>query len=373
MTINDVVSWMEQIDNSKNKSYKADRTYVGPYQMGRSAIVAAAGRLGVPMDTKLSPAMQDYLAMDLVDQRANQAARSNAGLTPQSLANALAQEWAGFPMESGKSYYDGRAGNKATTARGAVETAARDLIDSGLYGGNASRSMANTSRNDSRVSLPSTMAPPSFVSGRTPDLGPIPADKPGPTTARSPFEARQMAEYQYAGLTRSLAPKEAYEPLKEDRATLPGATTTPTVKSAERFEEKYLSLPDTAPIPSGRPETERSMGQKVAAGAIDIGLGLVPGIGTATGLFNAGAALTGNRTIGDRTVDMFQNAPGPTGVSSINGENDGAGIDRPIESGSPQTATTPPKSTFESKYLGFVDRSNRQTPTEKWGGRRRAA
>lgn len=350
-------------------------TAVGAYQTIASTLAAAVGRLGLPMDTKFTPAVQDLIAMDLIDQRAERAARS--GLTAESLANQLSKEWAGLASATGKSAYDGIAGNKASVSYGTVTELAKDLIDSGLYGSNTSRSVASSSqRGETRASLPSTMAPPSFVSGRTPDLGPIPADKPGPTTARSPFEARQMAEYQYAGLTRSLAPKDAYVGLKEDRATLPGATTTetttPAVKSAERFEEKYLSLPETAPIPSGRPETERSMGQKVAAGAIDIGLGLVPGIGTATGLFNAGAALTGNRTIGDRAVDMFQNAPGPTGVSSINGENDGAGIDRPIEDGAPP-AGTPPKSTFESKYLGFVDRSNRQTPTEKWGGRRRAA
>lgn len=340
-------------------------TAVGQYQVIASTLAAAVDRLGLnPNTTMFTPAIQDMIAMDLVDQRANQAARSPTGLTPESLAAALSQEWAGLPTSSGRSYYDGVNNNAATVTYGPLAAAAQDLVDSGLYSSPSGRSIAAaTPANSSNVGLPS--------------LGPVPESRPAPTVATSPQEQRTMQEYAYAGLTRSLAPANpvTYSPEQAGRMVAEVANPTTAEVDSQTFADKYLSTPEVAPVPSDRPaqptqaatapETP-SLGGKIAAGAIDVGLGLIPGVGIGAGLFNAGAQLTGNPTLGERAVDMFQNAPGPTGEQNV-AENDGAGLGRERAGKAEddaETETSTPAERFERTYLYVRDLP---TPQQRWG------
>jgi len=80
-------------------------------------------------------------------------------------------------------------------------------------------------------------------------------------------------------------------------------------KASPSFKEKYLSTPEAGPTPAAKPQTqvaeapkELTTGQKIAAGAIDIGAGFIPVVGTGLGVVNAGLQLTGNQTIGERIV-----------------------------------------------------------------------
>lgn len=115
----------------------------------------------------------------------------------------------------------------------------------------------------------------------------------------------------------------------------------------------------TAPAPA----QPRSLGQKVAAGAIDIGLGMLPGVGTAVSVVNGGLALTGNRTLGERAVDSFVNGEGGPGSDSGADRQGGSGRDQVVKN----TSTVPKQAeSFEDRYLAFVDKTPRPTPAQKW-------
>lgn len=141
--------------------------------------------------------------------------------------------------------------------------------------------------------------------------------------------------------------------------------------ATERFKEKYLDLPESGPVPQAKPEQELTTGQKIAAGAIDIGTGFIPGVGQYAGLLNAGLQITGNKTIGERVVRGL----GSSGTVDPNlqvgersyGDN-GPQMQEPVETAT-TTATpvisTPTVQAFVNKYIG-------PTPREKWGGFRGA-
>ncbi len=119
------------------------------------------------------------------------------------------------------------------------------------------------------------------------------------------------------------------------------------------------------------PDRPRSTFEKVAAGAIDIGAGLVPGVGTYIGLGNAGLALTGNRTIGERIVDAIATGDNKAGATDSTSHDpyryrtDKGGPDsraRPSAKKGDTVATTPDD--FAITYLG--DNTKRPTPTQRW-------
>lgn len=127
--------------------------------------------------------------------------------------------------------------------------------------------------------------------------------------------------------------------------------------------------PASGPTPTGRPTApaaprERSLMEKVAAGAIDVGLGMLPGIGTPVSVINGGLALTGNKTLGERAVDSFSNGQGGAGPESGRDRSGGSGREQIAKN----TSTVPKKSqeTFEDRYIKFVDPTKRPTPAEKW-------
>lgn len=156
----------------------------------------------------------------------------------------------------------------------------------------------------------------------------------------------------------------------------PVPQSRPAIEQADRFSDKYLGSGtatasasakasggfDTPTSTLAAAQTEPTMGQKVAAGAIDIGGSMLPGVGLGVGLFNAGAKMMGAKTIGERLVaDMASGKA--TGAKF----NDTPGEDRSNKvaeaKDTPATTTT----SFASKYLGSVDDTPRPTPAQKWG------
>ena len=111
-TVADMISTMEKADNSANKGHKADRTYVGSYQLGRSALKSAIAAGVVSPTQNLDEKAQRAVANMLTDRRAKQAT-VNGVVDETRLAKALAQEFAALPTVNEKSYYAGRAGNKS--------------------------------------------------------------------------------------------------------------------------------------------------------------------------------------------------------------------------------------------------------------------
>lgn len=149
--------------------------------------------------------------------------------------------------------------------------------------------------------------------------------------------------------------------------------TATTQERAKTHQNDPSSLPPgTYPAydPSGLPPdnptakpAQRSIGQKVAAAGIDIGLGMLPGVGTAVSVVNGGLALTGNRTLGERAVDSFANGKGGAGPDSgADRLGGGKNMDQIVKK-----STVPEKEeSFESRYLAFVDPTQRPTPAERW-------
>lgn len=105
MTIRDIYEW---IDDTPGQPHA-----IGRYQFIPPTLRRLVRQAGIDPRARFSPQVQDALADILL---------ADAGLDPflagdmdrVQFMNNLAKIWAGLPTDSGKSYYHGYAGNKAT-------------------------------------------------------------------------------------------------------------------------------------------------------------------------------------------------------------------------------------------------------------------
>lgn len=86
---------------------------IGRYQFIPKTLRWLIARLGLPPETRFSPAVQDRLA-DLLLADAGLDAVLSGDMEPITFKRNLAKTWAGFPLPNGKSFYHGYAGNSAT-------------------------------------------------------------------------------------------------------------------------------------------------------------------------------------------------------------------------------------------------------------------
>lgn len=105
MTLDEIFAWVRATPGQPHA--------VGRYQFIPSTLARLADVAGASRDELFSPQLQDRLADDLVQEAGLDAYRSGA-ITRHEFMNNLAQIWAGLPTASGRSYYDGYAGNAAT-------------------------------------------------------------------------------------------------------------------------------------------------------------------------------------------------------------------------------------------------------------------
>ncbi|WP_327623761.1 hypothetical protein [Aurantimonas sp. A3-2-R12] len=437
MTIGEVMGWQEAQDGSNGKGYKADRTYVGAYQIGKTQIGEAAARTGLSLDTKFTPATQDYLAQDLVQNRANRSTR-NGKIEDDRFADQLAMEWAGISASTGRSYYDGVAGNKSSVPYSETLGAAKALTSTGAVTPNRGGAAGKTSR---VASLPETGPVPtarSSVDGRT--------DIPTPTSRTAaletisapvaapitPSNAPVSAEIREAAARRGVDPaavaayadkykltpdeaafaltpqenvagyrdpmgrqvnpapavKEAprHVPNAPKVAGVPAVPRPTSAPRSQRFATTYLGAPgvptptsaaSSVPTPTQAPRAvaERSLPDKVLAGAIDVGVGMIPGLGTAASVYGLAAPFLGLPGVGDMAL-AFRDTNQFDLKESLKGFDPNAGGNSEPPSGSTfgdaprETAGAPtptPSVRFGEKYLAFNDPTPRPTPEEKWG------
>lgn len=241
-------------------------------------------------------------------------------------------------------------------------------------------------------------APATATAGTTIDLD-------GPATPDFANISKQESierQYAYAGMSRSLAP--AVGPTQRFRDTYispaytaeeqglppgtpgtraiqsqiastvsqpgPGTTVAPTVTSGTPVAPTTTPGAAVSPIETDKagiqPNRQRGTGAQIVAGGIDVLAGLTPGVGIAASIFNGGASLLGNRTIGERMVDGF-----------LSGEDDG-GTGRARESDSmlvrddpsaTEADAAPTATTAEEAPVKDKNRFVRMylTPAEKWG------
>lgn len=86
----------------------------GKYQVIQDTLKSAVKALGLPLDTKFTPQVQDQIATWLMEKRGY--SKWKAGkITNEQFLNNMAKEWASVPTTSGRSYYAGDSmGNNAT-------------------------------------------------------------------------------------------------------------------------------------------------------------------------------------------------------------------------------------------------------------------
>ncbi len=105
MTIGEIYDW---IDDTPKQHHA-----IGRYQFIPDTLRRLVKKRGLRADTRFSPRIQDQLA-DILLVEAGLNKLKQGEITRHAFMTRLAKIWAGFPTKSGKSYYDGYAGNKAS-------------------------------------------------------------------------------------------------------------------------------------------------------------------------------------------------------------------------------------------------------------------
>jgi len=105
MTLFEIYTW---IDNTPSQPHA-----IGRYQFIPATLRRLVKRLDLPLGTRFTPAIQDQLA-DILLAEAGLNRLQSGEITRKAFMKNLAKIWAGLPTSTGKSYYDGYAGNSAS-------------------------------------------------------------------------------------------------------------------------------------------------------------------------------------------------------------------------------------------------------------------
>lgn len=104
MTLGEIFDWIDATPGQPHA--------IGRYQFVPATLRRVAARAGAGEGDLFSPALQDRLSDELLSD-AGFAAFQRGELARHAFMNNLAKIWAGLPNDTGKSHYDGYAGNKA--------------------------------------------------------------------------------------------------------------------------------------------------------------------------------------------------------------------------------------------------------------------
>ena len=105
MTIAEVFDWIAETPGQPHA--------IGRYQFIPQTLHRLVAKTGVKPTQRFSPKIQDKLADVLLAEAGIHKFRAGA-LDRQDFMNNMAKIWAGLPNSTGKSHYDGYAGNKAS-------------------------------------------------------------------------------------------------------------------------------------------------------------------------------------------------------------------------------------------------------------------
>ena len=117
MTLKQIFKWIEKTPNQDHA--------IGRYQFIPKTLRKLVLKNNVPMTAVFTPALQDRLAIDLIDASGFRDLISDKISSDQFVDN-LAKVWAGLPLSNGKNYYHGQNGNKATVSRPTVSVVVVD-------------------------------------------------------------------------------------------------------------------------------------------------------------------------------------------------------------------------------------------------------
>lgn len=105
MTIAEIYAWIDATPGQPHA--------IGRYQFIPTTLRRVVKYLNLSPHERFNPIIQDRLA-DVLLAEAGLAAASRGDLTRHAFMNNLAKIWAGLPNSTGRSHYDGHAGNRAT-------------------------------------------------------------------------------------------------------------------------------------------------------------------------------------------------------------------------------------------------------------------
>ena len=101
MTINEVMAWQKHYTDNGSESSAA-----GKYQIIRKTMAATVREMGLSGNEKFDPAMQDRMAMHLLNKRGYEAVLQGR-MSEGQFANNVAKEWASLKGTNGRGAYDG--------------------------------------------------------------------------------------------------------------------------------------------------------------------------------------------------------------------------------------------------------------------------
>lgn len=101
MTVNQVMAWQKQYTDNGSASSAA-----GKYQIIRKTMEATVREMGLTGNEKFDPAMQDRMAMHLLNKRGYTAVLEGR-MSEGEFANRAAKEWASLKGTNGRGAYDG--------------------------------------------------------------------------------------------------------------------------------------------------------------------------------------------------------------------------------------------------------------------------
>ncbi|WP_373355814.1 hypothetical protein [Pseudoroseicyclus sp. CXY001] len=121
MTLGEIFAWIEATPGQPHA--------IGRYQFIPATLSRLAGMAGAGPGAAFSPELQDRLA-DILLAEAGLGAYRAGEITRHQFMNNLARIWAGLPNSSGRSHYDGYAGNAATMSWAAFDQAMVAIFES---------------------------------------------------------------------------------------------------------------------------------------------------------------------------------------------------------------------------------------------------
>ncbi|WP_418595177.1 hypothetical protein [Ponticoccus sp. (in: a-proteobacteria)] len=119
MTIGEIYDWIAATPGQPHA--------IGRYQFIPATLRRLIRAQGLDPGAVFSPALQDRLADQLLAE-AGLGSFQRGEMTRRTFMKRLARIWAGLPLPSGKSYYQGVAGNKATMSWARFEAAMAQIF-----------------------------------------------------------------------------------------------------------------------------------------------------------------------------------------------------------------------------------------------------
>ncbi|MCZ4274139.1 hypothetical protein [Maritalea porphyrae] len=119
LTLGEVFEWIEATPNQFHA--------IGRYQFIPATLAYLVEAENLSLKQRFSEQVQDQLALKLLNDAGWQQYQAHE-MPIKAFMDRIAKVWAGFPLENGKSAYDGLAGNRAVITRAHFETAMNNIF-----------------------------------------------------------------------------------------------------------------------------------------------------------------------------------------------------------------------------------------------------